>query len=894
MTTNWHTLTSAECATNLDTDINKGLSKQEASRRLISHGENALEQADTQPWWQLLISQFQDFMIVVLLVAAVISGIIGEATDALIILIIVVLNALLGAYQALRAEKAMAALRAMASHESYVLRDGHWSFIASSQIVSGDVIKLDAGNIIPADIRLTNGKDVEVDESSLTGESVGVSKHIDALKGQVFSTADQINMLFKGTQINRGSVVGIVVATGMQTQLGKIASLLKNALERQTPLQDRLEAFGKRLAISILFVCLVVFSLGVARGEPWLLMLLTGISLAVAAIPEALPAVVSIALALGAAKMSRSNALMRNLPAVETLGSVTYICSDKTGTLTQNKMHADKFITPDSFPGTLPNALVAQVLGEGHRPHLCFALALNNDVLTNEGKLEGEPTELALCQAALDQGFNKLQLESSMPRLAEFAFDSTRKRMTTLHALEGSAVSYTKGAPESVIARCTSHLVNSKPDRATFKAEQWITASEDLASQGYRVLALAMRHFPDAKAAATDKEALESELTFLGLIALIDPPREEAKVAVAQCITAGITPVMITGDHPATACAIAEQIGLIETPTHSDRSGPKKPAIVMTGQEMTIISDSDLQIAVKTIRVYARVSPEQKVRLVQALQNNGEFCAMTGDGVNDAPALKNAHIGIAMGKNGTDVAREASDMILLDDNFATIVTAVKQGRRIFDNIRKFIKYTMTSNSGEIWVLLLAPLLGMPIPLLPIHILWINLVTDGLPGLALSFEPAEKGLMSRPPRSPNESIFAHGMWQHIIYLGLCIGGISLFAQYWALENSPLHWQTMVFTTLTLAQLVNVLMIRAERESIFRLNFFSNKPLIIAVVVTILLQLCVIYLPFANELFKTSPLPPTELFICVALAGLILVVVEIEKMLVRKGFIYNDAN
>jgi len=892
MTTKWHTLSPAECTEHLNTQFDKGLSSEVVSQSLSQYGENILEQAETRPWWRILVAQFQDFMIIILLIAAVISGLIGEPSDTLIILVIVLLNALLGTNQELRAEKAMASLRAIASHESNVLRDGHWHNIHSSQLVPGDIVRLEAGSIIPADLRMSAGKDIEVDESSLTGESVGVSKKPDTLQNHNIAIADQINMLFKGTQVNRGVAIGIVVATGMHTELGKIASLLKNAHDAQTPLQQRLELFGKRLAISILFVCLVVFILGVARGEPWMLMLLTGISLAVAAIPEALPAVVNISLALGAAKMSRSKALMRNLPAVETLGSITYICSDKTGTLTQNKMHLENVLTPESFPNYLTDLK--------QNRHFTYALALNNDVLIEEHKLTGEPTELALCQAAIDAGLNKTELELTMPRIAECAFDSSRKRMSTLHQFKDKGtlchssnqpascsnsdpasfyrfVSYTKGAPEAVISICDAN----SDKQPFFNAEQWVKAAEDLASQGYRVLAFAMREFT-CDPQNLSAEEIESKLSFLGLVALIDPPRDEAKQAVKECLSAGITPVMITGDHPATACAIAQKIGLQDS--HSK---------AMTGLEMQACSDHELQEVVKQIRVYARVSPEQKVRLVQALQRNNEFCAMTGDGVNDAPALKSAHIGVAMGKNGTDVAREASDMVLLDDNFATIVTAVKQGRRIFDNIRKFIKYTMTSNSGEIWVLLLAPLLGMPIPLLPIHILWINLVTDGLPGLALSVEPAEKGLMSRAPRSPNESIFAHGMWQYIIFLGLFIGGLSLFAQSWALTHSPEHWQTMVFTTLTLAQLVNVMAIRSERESIFSLGFFTNKPLLAAIIGTTILQLGVIYLPVCNTLFKTTALPPVELAICFGLASLVMLVAEAEKYLARKGWIYQTA-
>jgi Ca2+-transporting ATPase len=872
MSTKWHALSVDECANKLDTTIKTGLSENKAEERLSQYGENVLEQSDLRPWWKIIFAQFQDVMIIVLLCAALISGLIGEAVDTIIILCIIALNAILGAYQEVRAEKAIASLRAMATLETLTLRDGKWRTISSAKLVPGDIVSLEAGNVIPADARLIEGKDIECDESSLTGESLGVNKHTEALEDPDTLLADQNNMLFKGTQINRGSALAMVTEIGMSTELGRIAGLLKKAKRSQTPLQHRLAVFSKRLAISILVICLVVIILGLVRGEPLLLMLLTGISLAVAAIPEALPAVVSIALALGAAKMIKINALMRNLPSVETLGSVSYICSDKTGTLTQNKMHVDKLITSDSAPYALRDLKQCS--------DLAHALALNNDIRTSGLEKNGEPTELALYESAFNAGFSKEDIELTKPRIAECAFDSDRKRMTTVHQTPSHLISYTKGAPEAILSNCSSQQQEASETR-NFDATQWLALAEDLAAQGYRVLAFAMKNLEEN--CSFSQESLESEMIFLGLAALIDPPREEAREAVLQCQTAGITPIMITGDHPSTALAIAKQINLVS----QDCSN------VVTGAQMPKLSDKELQDIVKTTQVYARVSPEQKVRLVNAIQNNGDYCAMTGDGVNDAPALKNAHIGVAMGKNGTDVAREASDMVLLDDNFATIVKAVEQGRRIFDNIRKFIRYTMTSNSGEIWVLLLAPFLGMPIPLLPIHILWINLVTDGLPGLALSVEPKEKGVMNRAPRPPNESIFSNGMWQQIILIGLLIGGLSLFAQYWALQYSPEYWQTMVFTTLTFSQLMNVMAIRSERESLFSIGFFSNKALISAVLGTIALQLAVIYSPIGNEWFKTQALPATELLICCGLALVVFFVVEGEKALIRKGLLYKAA-
>lgn len=876
----WYQQAADRCATALQVNTDQGLSSQEAQQRLQQFGPNHIAEVKARPWWRILFNQFKDVMILVLLAAALVSGVIGDVVDTITILVIVILNAVIGMVQELRAEQAMAALRELATPEAHVLRDGEWNPISSLELVPGDVVQLEAGSIIPADLRMTQGTDVEVDESSLTGESVGVAKNTDVLADTEVAIADQKNMLFKGTQINRGNVIGLVVATGMETELGKIAHLLEEAEESLTPLQKRMVTFSKRLALVVLLICGLVFTLGVLRGEPWLLMLLTGISLAVAAIPEALPAVVNVSLALGAKKMSHLNALMRNLPAVETLGSVTYICTDKTGTLTQNQMHVTELWLVGSDQNELSQLSNLAMIGN--------ALALSNDVIDknhNEGadKGKGEPTELALFMAALEAGFKKADLEKQWPRTREVAFHSDRKRMTTVHSHQQNhaIVSFTKGAPESVLPLCSQALaINGEKMR--FDAEEWEGKSEQLASSGFRVLALAMKEWPGSGeqnnlSSVTDDE-LESELTFLGVVALIDPPRADAKAAIDECQSAGITPVMITGDHPATALAIAKQLGM------ATDGG------VISGLQMSKMNDAELFDTVNKVRVYARVSPEQKVKLVHALKSQGEFCSMTGDGVNDAPALKNAHIGVAMGLKGTDVAREASDMVLLDDRFSTIVAAVKEGRRVFDNIRKFINYTMTSNSGEIWVLLLAPFLGMPISLLPIHILWINLVTDGLPGLALAMEPGEDNLMARQPRPPNESIFAHGMWQHIVLIGLLIGGVSLYAQYWALEYSPEHWQTMVFTTLTFAQLVHVMVIRSERESLFRLGFFTNPTLIGALVLTVILQLSVTYLPWGNLIFKTTPLPAFELGVCLALASLIFFAVEFEKVLVRKGWIY----
>ncbi|MDH5258129.1 MAG: cation-transporting P-type ATPase, partial [Gammaproteobacteria bacterium] len=608
-------------------------------------------------------------------------------------------------------------------------------------------------------------------------------------------------------------------------------------------------------------------------GEDVFLMFLTAITLAVAAIPEALPAVVTISLALGARKMVRQNALIRRLPAVETLGSITYICSDKTGTLTQNNMRVESFYVNGETVTNLPRLFSGnqawQKLGE--------CLALSNDVYVDEDqKQKGDPTELALFDAALKSGLEKATLEKRLPRIAELPFDAVRKRMTTLHQAGEKVFAFSKGSPEAIIGLCHSQLLHDNV--VTLKQTELLDMAEKMAVEGFRVLALAYREL-EKLPAELQPEIIEKDLIFIGLVALIDPPRPEAEQAVAMCKAAGITPVMITGDHPATAKAIALRLGIA---THNDNA--------ITGKDLQSLSVSQLKELMHTTRVFARVTPSQKIRIVEALQEKGEYVAMTGDGVNDAPALKRADIGVAMGLKGTDVAREAADAILLDDNFATIVSAIREGRRIYDNIRKFIRYVMTSNSGEILTLFLAPFLGLPIPLLPVHILWINLVTDGLPGLALAFEKHEPNIMQRPPRAPTESIFSGGLWQHALVIGLLIAGLSLFVQAWAYNNGIENWQTMVFTTLTFSQLVHSLAIRFERESIFSGGFFSNPRLLMAVVFTVILQLLVIYLPWCNIIFKTQPLSFEELLICFSLPWIVLIAVEIEKWFVRKHDIY----
>jgi len=871
----WHVLATDDVAHQLDVDPEVGLSADQIGQRRGAYGPNAIQERRRRQPWRIFVDQFTDFMILVLLAAAMIAGLVGEPEDTVAIVVIVLLNGILGFIQEYRAERAIAALKTLAAPHATVRRGRQTLTLPAAEIVPGDLVVIEAGNLIPADLRLFEAVQLKVDEAALTGESVPVEKHVSALTDPSLPLGDRHNMAYKGALVTYGRGSGVVVATGMRTELGKIATLLSGEEEVKTPLQKRLAQFGQRLALAALAICGIVFAVGVLQGKPVVLMFLTAVSLAVAAIPEALPAVVTISLALGARNMVRKHALVRRLPAVETLGSVTYICSDKTGTLTQNSMCVEQLYVD----GKLEKA---ESKNESHSElwRLTYqAMTLNNDATQDDsGKVLGDPTEVALFTAALQAGRDRAQLGAMTQRVVELPFDSDRKCMTTFHHCTEGIIAFTKGAPEQVLEQCEKMATSNGP--VALEPTPWLKAAEQMAADGLRVLAFGFRLWPELPSDLSPTQ-VETGLTCLGLVGLMDPPREEAQEAVAQCQSAGITPIMITGDHPATACAIATRLGIL---TNNDT--------VMTGQELASISPHAFARRVAHIRVYARVAPAQKIRIVKALQDNGEFVAMTGDGVNDAPALKRADIGVAMGRAGTDVAREAAHMVLLDDNFATIVAAVRAGRRIFDNIRKFIKYTMTSNSGEIWTIFLAPFLGLPIPLLPIHILWINLATDGLPGLALAAEPEEQGLMQRPPRPPRESIFAHGMWQHIVWVGLLMGGVCLFIQAWAYHTGSAHWQTMVFTTLTLSQMGHVLAIRSERESFFQQGAFSNLPLIGAVAFTFMLQLATIYVPVLNGIFKTAPLSADELALCLALSSVVFVAVEIEKWMARRGWLYTE--
>lgn len=846
----WHSVNIEEIFTETGSSP-EGLSSAEAKNKLEQAGPNELQTRKRKSPLLIFLRQFADIMIVVLAAAAVISGFLGEVSDTIVIVVIIILNAIVGFVQEYRAEKAMEALMKMAIPMARVNRDGKQMEIASSEIVPGDVVFLEAGNMVPADMRLMEVHSLKADEASLTGESNAVDKTIEPIKEQDISPGDKTNLAYKGTVITNGRAKGIVYATGMKTELGKIASLLQEK-ESVTPLQKRMAEFSRKLTFIILFICALMFTVGYLRGEDTTTMLLTAISVAVAAIPEALPAVITISLALGAKKLVSQNVLIRKLHAVETLGSVSFICTDKTGTLTKNQMTVKEIWTPD----------------KEKIPLLIRAMSLNHDVKPGEKKDDktvGDPTEIAMVEYALAHELYDKNWKNENSREEELPFDSDRKAMSTIHKSGAEFLVITKGASESLAAIVKDDGI-----------KEWKNAEEKMAKNGMRIIAFAEKAI-DSIPKDVKPDTIEKDLHFIGLAGLIDPPREEAKVAISDCKSAGIIPVMITGDHPLTAAAIATELGILDSNNNT----------VMTGRELSSIDKNEYQNRVEDIHVYARVSPEQKLDIVKALQEKGHYVSMTGDGVNDAPSLRRANIGVAMGITGTDVTREASHMILLDDNFATIVKAVRQGRRIYDNIRKFIKYILTGNTAEIWTIFLAPLLGLPIPLLPVHILWVNLVTDGLPALALASEPAEKDIMKRKPRKSDESIFAGGLGVHVLWVGILIGFVTIGTQAYLVKNDVGHWQTMVFSILCFCQLWHVLAIRSEIRSLFKQGLFSNKTLLGAVIITILLQLAIVYMPVMNDFFHTAPLTLQEIAIVIAVSSITFWAVEIEKMVKRSG-------
>ncbi len=911
----------------LDTDLvlerlgsrREGLSEAEAAARLAEHGPNRLVERRRRSPLLAFLEQFTEVMVIVLIVAAVISLFIGETVDAIMILVIVILNAILGFSQEYRAERAMAALRRLAIPTVKVRRDGQVVEAASEALVPGDVIVLDAGMRVPADGRLLESANLRIEEAALTGESVPVEKIRGAIAGDGVALGDRRNMAYLGTTVTYGRGLAVVTGTGMNTELGHIATMLQTVSEERTPLQGRMAELGKWLAIIALVIVGIVFVEGVVlAGEPLEEMFLVAVSLAVAAVPEGLPAVVTISLALGAQRMVRRRALIRRLPAVETLGSVTTICSDKTGTLTENRMTVtmldvagDSLTMSEYLRQAQPSLLRddAAAAEEGAPPlDRDFGLLLAGAALANDATLQrdkagsrefvavGDPTEGALVVAAARFGLWKADLDEALPRVAEAPFTSERKRMTTVHRIPaaddpgGQAVgflrdlagapwvAFTKGSVDEMLPVCDRVWNDGAIEPLSAEWLQRIqTANNHLADDGMRVLGVAMRPL-DSLPDGPSEEALERELVFVGMTGMIDPPREEAGQAVAECRTAGIRPVMITGDHPLTALHIARTLGIVTDAEEAPR--------VVTGAELARMSVEELEEIVEGVGVYARVSPEHKVKIVEALKAKGHIVAMTGDGVNDAPALKRADIGVAMGVTGTDVSKEASDMILLDDNFSTIVNAVEEGRTIYDNIRKFVRYIISCNIGEILLMMLAPLMDLPVPLTAVQLLWINLVTDGLPALALGLEPSAPDVMRRPPHRPNESVLARGLGVYILWVGVVLGGLAFAAQVVGLQvlRTP-AWQTMVFTTLGLVQMSNALSVRSERRSVFRIGFLGNPALIGAVLLTIVLQMAVVYVPFLQGVFGTQALTVGELGITVGLAVLLFVILEGAKALRR---------
>lgn len=923
----WYSLDATEVLQQLNVNENSGLSFAEAEARLIQHGKNELRERPPKSPWVMLWEQFTATTVLVLIVAAVISAILGDFKDAAAIMAIVVFNGLLGFTQEYRAGKEFAALKKMAVPKARVWRAGEWQQVVASELVPGDIVQLEDGDQVPADARLLESTNLRTQESAFTGESESIEKSTATIAGEGLPLGDRRNMVFMGTIVTYGRGRAIVTETGMNTELGKIADSMQSVEQEQTPLQRRLDQLGRRLAIMALALVAVIFAFGIMRGENFEDMFLTAVSLAVAIIPEGLPAVVTIALALGSRRMLKRRALIRKLPAVETLGSVTTICSDKTGTLTENRMtvtilslagqRVDLRETFAEITSRLDGNKSIFKPGEGTLlpPPMAITLvgsALCNNALVPDGeeiraienrpdsevpKAIGDPTEIALVVAADRLGLDKDELEDLFPRRAEAPFDSDRKRMTTIHQIEREGdqwkydnpssnllppipslpitpyIAFTKGSVDGLLQICNQVWVDDKTEPLTQQWEEQIRDRNDrLAGSGTRVLGVAFR--PIETIPQPGKEAqVEQDLIFAGLVGMLDPARPEAKAAVQTCNQAGIRTVMITGDHPLMARHIAEELEI------------SKNGHYLTGQDLNKLTLPELEQQVEDVSVYARVSPQQKLTIVEALKNRGHIVSMTGDGVNDAPALSKADIGVAMGITGTDVAKEAADMVLLNDNFATIVAAVEEGRVIYDNIRKFIRYNLTGNTSGVVIMLLSPLLAMPLPLKPTQILWINLLADGLLALALSVEPAESNVMHRPPYPPNESVFSRGVGRDIIWVGLLMGIVFLLTGYYFWSNGWANWQTMVFSTLAFSRMSLALAMRSERDFLFGKGFFANKPMLGAVVLTLVMQLAVIYLPWLQEVFETEDLSRQELLISLAISTVGFWAVEIQKLIFR---------
>lgn len=895
---NWFNKSVQETEETFHTSVEKGLTKEQVEDNRQKYGSNELEKQAKKSLFQKFLEQFKDFMIIVLIIAAIVSGIVGVMqgegiTDSVIILIVVILNAIIGVVQENKAEKSLEALQKLSDHASKVLRDGSVTVVPSKELVPGDIVVLDTGDYVPADLRLVDAVNLKAQESSLTGESVPVEKTTKEIEGEEIGIGDRTNMVFSSSLITYGRGKGIVVATGMNTEVGKIAGMITETEEQQTPLQIKLNKLGKTLGIVAIIICVVIFLAGLLQGKPVINMFMTAVSLAVAAIPEGLAAVSTIVLAIGVQRMVKRNAIVKKLPAVETLGSATVICSDKTGTLTQNKMTVKKIF----YNGMLKNMEEISQIDEDLKKLLYANMLCNDTKIAEDHTLTGDPTETAL----VDMGF-RLKMDQSiykqMPRVEEIPFDSDRKLMTTVHEVEGKYVVYTKGGMDELLQICNGYLYQGeiKQDLQNYLPEIE-KQNKTMAEHALRVLACAYKildHMPSKQ----EMSQMEQDLIFIGMVGMIDPPREEAKQAVAKCKTAGIKTVMITGDHKITAIAIAKQLGILE-----------KDEEAITGLELEKMSDADLEKNVRNYSVYARVSPEHKVRIVNAWQKNGEVVAMTGDGVNDSPALKKADIGCAMGIVGTDVAKEAADVILTDDNFATVVSAVEEGRRIYDNILKAIQFLLSSNVGEIVVLFLATMLTPLFAkwfglvdiahievLLPMHILWINLVTDSLPALALAFDPADKNVMNRKPTKPGKGVFTKGMTWRIVYQGIMIGLLTLAAfmiglattteaiDGLSLEESKIEvGQTMAFVTLAFSELVHVYNIRNNNESIFKTKIWNNGKLVLATLASAVLMLIILLIPGLRTIFSVPVLPTENIIEILLLVFAPVLIVEIMKLL-----------
>ena len=895
---NWFNKEVEEVEKELETDLNKGLNSDEVQKRKEKYGLNELKAKKKKSLFQKFLDQFKDFSIIVLIIAAIVSGVVGVAegegvTDTIIILIVVIVNAIIGVTQEAKAEKSLEALQKLTDHASKVIRNGEVTVVPAKELVPGDIVVLDTGDYIPADLRIIEAVNLKSQEASLTGESVPVEKNAGKIQDKEVGLGDRLNMLFSSSLVTYGRGKGIVVETGMTTEVGKIAGMLDNTEEQITPLQEKLNKLGKTLGIAALAICVVIFIIGLLQGKEPIHMFMTAVSLAVAAIPEGLVAVSTIVLAIGVQKMVKKNAIVKRLPAVETLGSSTVICSDKTGTLTQNKMTVEKIF----INGNTKDVEEYKESKEIDLDKLVLANMLCNDTkISSDGTLTGDPTETAL----VDMGFKldyKQSVYEEMPRIGEVPFDSDRKLMTTVNEQNGKYIVYTKGGVDELLAKCNSYLLNGeiKQDLENY-AKVVRKHNEEMAKEALRVLSCGYKEL-DHRPTEDEIKNIENDLIFVGMVGMIDPPREEAKKAVEKCKTAGIKTVMITGDHKVTAAAIAKQLGILENESEA-----------ITGQELEKMSDEELEKNVRQYSVYARVSPEHKVRIVRAWQKNGEIVAMTGDGVNDSPALKQANIGCAMGIVGTDVAKEAADVILTDDNFATIVSAVEEGRRIYDNILKVIQFLLSSNVGEIVVLFLATLctplfahlfgitdIGHLEILLPIHILWINLVTDSLPALALAFDPANKDIMNRKPNKPGKGVFTKGMTWRVIYQGVMIGLLTLAAfmiglatttepiDGLTLDESKIEvGQTMAFVTLALSELVHVFNVRNNKVSIFKTGILNNKKLLLAVGVSALLMIIILTIPALRTIFSIPLLPTENIIELVLLILAPLVIVELFKL------------